>query len=148
MTTEIMPIDIGDAEYVFPAGALDYMPAYEDIPEDFREGTGEAIPWIEFQRTWFYRGLSHYFSFSPTDGVNAGKAWRQLNSIARSYAPKHEHKEAAIAYLASLWMSDLVYGEADAKREELKTVGDATIEDWSEYLDAIDQDDEIANQDD
>jgi hypothetical protein len=45
------------------------------------------------------------------EGVDGNLAFRHLSAIQRSFTPKHEHKEAAVAYLASLWFEDVDYGE-------------------------------------
>ena len=129
-----LPIEIDDVSLAFPADALDYMPAWEDIPEDFRNG---HTPWNEFQRTWFFEGLSKRFSFVPAtvDGetLNARNIYRQLVAIQSSYAPKHEHKEAAVAYLASIWMESMVYGRPKDEDSELIALGEGTLDDWLEH---------------
>jgi hypothetical protein len=41
--------------------------------------------------------------------VDGELAIRHLQVIQASFEPKHEHKEAAVAYLASLWFTDFDY---------------------------------------
>jgi len=74
------------------------MPPHKDIPREFNSDRNE---WTLWQRKWFFEGLD--VTPEPKDGIDAKKAMRHLATIQRSWMPKHEHKEAAVAYLASLW---------------------------------------------
>ncbi len=101
-----MPYPVSDVEVAFPANALDYMPSEEEceagldaLPAEEREG------WLKFQRVWFFRGLSRDAQIDLKDGVDGRMAFRHLAVIQGSFAPRHEHKEAAVAYLCSLWFS-------------------------------------------
>lgn len=96
--------EISVIDAAFPAHALDWMPAYEDIPEVFRTRS-LSNKWKQLQRDWFYHGLKSY-TFVPKPGVDVDKALRVIQAIQGSYAPKHEHKEAAVAYLLSEWFED------------------------------------------
>lgn len=131
MTIPILPVDLNDASVAFPADALDYMPKYEDIPEEFRNGTS---PWCDFQQCWFAMGLSRRFSFQPYEGVDPAKAFRQLRAIQGSFAPKHEHKVAAVGYLASLWMESVIYGHPKCEDKNLKVLGEASLDMWLDYF--------------
>lgn len=83
----------------FPAGISKLIPAYDDIPREFKTGTN---PWVKFQRQWFYGGLQKMPK--PKPGVDIQKAMRHLMAIQGRFEPKHEHKEAAVAFLASQWL--------------------------------------------
>lgn len=77
-------------------------------PRDECETALNAMPdhgrdWIEFQRQWFYEGLPADTTMDLKDGIDGNAAFRHLSAIQGSFEPKHEHKEAAVAYLASLW---------------------------------------------
>jgi len=74
------------------------MPPHKDIPREFNTDQNE---WTRWQRKWFYEGLDG--TPEPKAGIDADKAMRHLATIQRSWSPKHEHKEAAVAFLASLW---------------------------------------------
>lgn len=39
------------------------------------------------------------------DGIDGDTAVRHLRAIQGSFAPKHEHKMEAVAYLASRWFT-------------------------------------------
>ena len=103
------PQVIDDAEMAFPANALKRMPTREEIPEEFWQG---HTKWNKLASQWFFSGLKGA-EFTMVDGVDQDLALRHLGSILGRYAPKHENKEAAVAYLMSLWLSDVKY-----KREE------------------------------
>ena len=102
------PVDLSVIDTTFPARALEWMPLWEEIPEDFRTGDGEAARWHKIVHDWFYRGLDEpQFFLKP--GIDGEVAVRHLQAILGSYAPKHEHKVAAVAWLASLWFDDVEY---------------------------------------
>ena len=72
---------------------------YNDIPKEFYDMYN---PWCRWQSDWFFNGISKD-TVKVKDGINADHAWRHLYRIQSSFQPKHEHKMAAVAYLASLW---------------------------------------------
>jgi hypothetical protein len=93
------PHDVTDADCAFPARAMELMPEYSQIPDEFKRS---AHPWAQWQDEWFYRGLKQ--APTPKPGIDLRKAMRHLQVIQGSYAPKHEHKAAAVAFLASRWL--------------------------------------------
>jgi hypothetical protein len=76
----------------------DLMPAYHDIPAEFKSINNE---WSKWQSMWFFEGLEA--TPVPKEGIDAHKAMLHLAAIQRSFIPRHKHKAAAVAYLASLW---------------------------------------------
>ncbi len=46
--------------------------------------------------------------FVSKPGIDETDAKRHLKAVLGSFAPKHEHKEAACAYLMSLWFEDVI----------------------------------------
>lgn len=103
-----VPMDVTDLDIAFPANALEYMPAYEECREALRAlPAKERARWINFQQTWFFSGLPADVEFLLRDGIDGKKAIRHLRVIQGSFAPKHEHKEEAVAYLASRWFEDV-----------------------------------------
>lgn len=91
-------------DIVFPAHALDWMPAWEEIPEEFREGHTE---WNQIANSWFAHGLREDVAFYPKEGVIAEDAFNAVRATLGSYAPKHEHKIAAVAYMLSCWFKKI-----------------------------------------
>lgn len=97
------PQAVSDLRHAFPAGIKHLMPTMEEIPEEFRSGAG--TPWNRWQAEWFFSGLKS--RPTPKPGIDLDAAMRHLGTIQGSFDPKHEHKEAAVAYLASLWFEPL-----------------------------------------
>lgn len=94
--------DLDDVDMAFPSGVLAIMPDWKDIPDAFKAG---RTSWNEIVRAWFFRGLKQ-FEPKPKEGVDVQKAMRHLTAIMRSFQPKHEHKDAAVAYLLSQWFEE------------------------------------------
>lgn len=101
------PQVINDVTLAFPAHAYPLMPLYEAIPEEFKDFNRDN-KWTKFQSDWFYGGLAD-IDVDPKPGVDPQVALRHLKAIQGSYEPKHEHKVAAVAYLASLWFNEIKY---------------------------------------
>ena len=129
------PIPLDDIIIAFPASALSFMPEWDDIPKEFRDGTSQ---WCDFAYVWFNHGLSDKYSFVPAtiDGqqLDAAMIHRQLQAIMGSFAPKHEHKIATVGYLASIWMESMIYGYQDEPLEKHVALGEGTLEEWIEYF--------------
>lgn len=100
MTKFDKPMPVTDVDLAFGGKVSVLMPAYSAIPAEFRSGHGY---WCEFQSKWFFEGLDKNALPTPKEGIDRDAAMRHLAAIQRSYEPKHEHKAAAVAYLASLW---------------------------------------------
>ncbi len=100
--SDLKPKALSDLDVAFSANVRDLMPDYKEIPEDFRRG---RTKWNRFQSDWFYGGIDAS-GLIAKDGIDRNAALRHLKAINGSFEPKHEHKEAAVAYLASLWFDD------------------------------------------
>lgn len=96
------PIDVTTVDIAFPALVSHLMPEYSKIPDEFREGHSK---WNRFFSDMFYSGIKN-LNLKPREGVDKATAIRHIRCVAGSYAPEHEHKEAAVAYLMSLWFED------------------------------------------
>lgn len=107
------PREVTDVEVAFGANALDYMPPREECEAALKALPNRGREWREFQSRWFFEGLPTDTKFKPKDGIDQAAALRHLSLIQGSYAPKHEHKEAAVAYLASLWFKDVKMPKRD-----------------------------------
>jgi hypothetical protein len=94
-----MPQEISDVEVAFPAHAKRLMPPYESIPESYKMGDGWGA---KLFRDMFYFGLKTV-SFVPKEGIDSKTAFRNIRAVCGSFEPKHEHKEAAVAYMFELW---------------------------------------------
>jgi len=98
------PRDMSTLEMVFPASVLHLMPPYEAIPIEFKRWPGNT-KWSRLTSDLFYFGVSK-LELLVREGVDEKAAMRTLRAILGSFEPKHEHKEAAVAYLMSLWFED------------------------------------------
>lgn len=108
------PQEVSNALSVFPGDVRHLMPAMEEIPSEFK---GSSNPWVKFQSKWFFFGLGDMEGVILADGVDGDLAFRHLGCIQGSYQPKHEHKEAAVAYLASRWFKEVIWkGSGDDDR--------------------------------
>lgn len=77
---------------------MEILPPYSEIPDEFKRGSN---PWAEWQGEWFYSGLKKLPT--PKAGIDLDLAMKNLACVQGSFEPKHEHKQAGVAYLASLW---------------------------------------------
>jgi hypothetical protein len=89
------------------------LPAMSEIPPEFRVLHG-GNKWLAMQQQWFFRGICAH-GLKPKEGVSKDDAIAHLSMIQESFAPQHEHKKAAVAYLASLWFTE------DSTWEPIKT---------------------------
>jgi len=99
------PKTVPDVQFAFPANIIGTLiPEWDDLPDEFRN------------RTSGYEELAGHACFNNVEfrsdflleGIDIELANRQLNAIIRSFQPKHQHKEAAIAYLLSLWLTPTI----------------------------------------
>lgn len=99
------PVEIDDAMVVFPAGVGKLMPKMSEIPERFHIFGPKKTPENDFVGRWFFghRGGASKSEWKAKPGIDERAAWRHLAAIVGSFEPKHEHKEAAVAYLLSEW---------------------------------------------
>lgn len=100
MSKSYKPIPVSRADVVFGGKVDKILPRWSDIPDEFKRGTS---PWCAWQGAWFFKGLKRYPV--PKEGIDLGMAMANLGAVQGSFQPKHEHKEAGVAFLASLWFS-------------------------------------------
>jgi hypothetical protein len=93
------PVRVDGASAALGGDMAKLLPPWESIPETFRRLDSE--PWGVLAAQWFFFGLKGKFVAKP--GIELPVAVAHLSAILRSWAPKHEHKEAGVAYLMSLW---------------------------------------------
>ena len=103
----LTPLAVDDVTMAFPGSIRHLMPAWDKIPEEFRDYNAHG-KWNGVFSDMFYSGAKS-LKFSPKEGIDTATAWRHIRCIMGSYEPKHEHKEAACAYLMSLWFEDITY---------------------------------------
>jgi hypothetical protein len=79
---------------------------------DMNKNQNRPTKWNKVQSEWFYNGLPEGTQLVAVEGVDAAQAIGHLKAIQCSFEPKHEHKSAGVAYLMSLWFSDIITPEA------------------------------------
>ena len=97
------PIIVDQVNYAFPAHVIGILiPEWQDLPEQFRDGNSG------------FEELASHACFNCVElkpevvrvDVDLSAANRQLSAVSRSFEPAHQHKEAALAYLLSLWLRE------------------------------------------
>lgn len=94
------PIEITRLDIAFGGKAMEILPAYKDTPEEFKQMGNR---WNKFISQWFYNGLDKSEYPTAKDGVDLNQALLNIKACLVDFRPKHEHKIAGAAYLASQW---------------------------------------------
>lgn len=104
------PRKIPAAQRAFPADVIGtLLPLWDDIPEEFRsDWTGQhGNEWTLFVNRLFGLGWPLDREVLRRDDVDPEIAYQHLDTILRSYQPKHEHKIAGVAWLMSRWFLEI-----------------------------------------
>lgn len=106
--TELKPKEnISQALMVFPGSVEDMLPPADSIPDEFHYHSNGA--WNNFINTWIFNTSKlKDATFIPTGVASAEQAYKHISCILRSFQPKYEYKEAACAYLCSIWFKDVI----------------------------------------
>jgi hypothetical protein len=99
--------EVNRADMAF--GNIKHMPKYETIPPEFKRHNGND--YVKAVSSWFFSGAKGHpngitigdHTFVAKPGVEAGKALAAIKAVLSSFEPKHEHKEAACAFMLSEW---------------------------------------------
>jgi len=94
------PIEVTNLDIAFGGKAMKILPAYSAIPGDFKR---ESNKWNSFISRWFFNGLSKNDWPKPKPEVSGKLAMLNIQACLADFEPKHEHKIAGAAYLASQW---------------------------------------------
>lgn len=97
--------EVTGADMVFGGDMKKLLPDYNTIPEQFKNGNTK---WNQVFSDWFYCGMKNCV-WVPKPGIDISKALRHIRAIMCSFDPKHEHKEAGVAYLLSEFFEDVTY---------------------------------------
>ena len=89
-------------------GAVDHLPAYHSLPDDFRR---MRSPFCDAVSMWFFKGAKPAangididgVTYTAKEGIDASAALRAIGAALRSFAPKHEHKIAGCGYMLAQW---------------------------------------------
>lgn len=77
------------------------LPLWDDIPKSYKENWRGGSP----AEKWFHYSNKNWV-FTPRDGIDLGKALRQLTCVLRSLDPEFEYKIAG-----AWWLIDLFFVE-------------------------------------
>jgi len=90
------PVEVSDVDLAFGAGVIGkFMPEWPEIPKRLKSRTNAN----GIVSTWFFNGLDPKTVFHTKEGIDFKMAIRQIRACMRSFDPKHEHKEAGVAFL-------------------------------------------------
>lgn len=93
------PVEITDLDMAFGGKAMKILPPYSSIPEDFKSDSNK---FNRFVSGWFYKGLLS--KPRSVEGIDLNLALGNIKACLVDFQPKHEHKIAGSAYLASQWL--------------------------------------------
>ena len=91
-----------------PKDLKEYLPAWEEIPQEFKDERVEVKKWIQIVNDWFFSGM-HNLVATPKVGIEKNIAIRHIKIILGSFEPSHEHKTAGVAWLLSMWFDVFEY---------------------------------------
>lgn len=100
-----MPLPVSGRDLAFPTSVAKHLPPWDSIPDEFKGLSGK---WNQLVTDWFFLGIK-LVKVDPKPGIDAEAALRHIKYCLGSFEPKHEHKEAGVAYLLSLWFEDIQY---------------------------------------
>jgi hypothetical protein len=93
------PADVDALDAAFPASVKHLMPPFSEIRE-----WDMAAKWSNrLFNDWFFWGIESTDGLVPKEGIEKPKALRHIRTVMSSFDPKHEHKEAACAFLFDKW---------------------------------------------
>lgn len=92
-----VPVEVDDLTVAFPANVVGtLLPPWDDIPEEFKR---HSHPRAKQASMLFFEGGRVEWR----EGVDKSAARRQVQACLGSFEPKHEHKEAGVAWLLDMW---------------------------------------------
>ncbi|ASN68815.1 hypothetical protein 7AX3_73 [uncultured Caudovirales phage] len=94
------PIEVTQLDIAFGGKAMKILPAYSSIPSEFKKDSNK---WSQLVSKWFFGGLNKSEWPKAKDGINWNLAMLNIQACLSCFEPKHEHKIAGAAYLASQW---------------------------------------------
>lgn len=108
------PQIIDQVTFAFPAKVEHLMPDNKKYPEyqKYLDNWRDDTWGFKLFNDWFYPPGITDLKLWPKEGINPEEAIRHIQTIMRSFEPKHEHKTAACAFLFELW-----FDKAEWKRK-------------------------------
>lgn len=104
------PIQIDGVAVAFGvSNAVDYLPAWKELPEDFRHEKGAAKKWLHIVDDLFFYGAKDIRCTIKDATISQTDILRHIRMLLQSFELSHEHKTSGVAYLLSLWCDDITY---------------------------------------
>lgn len=75
----MLPKEIDNVTFAFPAGIKELLPDVRKIPREFQDGP-EFKKWFDFQGVWFYQGLKN-LEVTCKPGIDRRLALRHLGGM-------------------------------------------------------------------
>ena len=123
------PREVDDVMLAFSSSPIsDFLPAWDELPEDFRTHWHSGNPWTEVVSQWFYKGLPGDTEIQAKPGIDKRTAIRHIAATIGSWAPKHEHKMAGCGYLLSLWFDRFGDATTEARDSAPGSLRDADVD--------------------
>ncbi len=94
------PIEVTQLDIAFGGKAMKILPSYSSIPEEFKKSDNKWNQWVS---KWFFGGLNKDDWLKAKEGIEWKPAMLNIQACLSCFEPKHEHKIAGAAYLASQW---------------------------------------------
>lgn len=92
-----VPKEVTDVDLAFGGRTDELLPPVEEIPTEFFDDNNL---WSKQIFKWFYYGAKS-FSVEGKKDIDEVEGIRHIAAILKSFKPKHEHKMAGCAFLAS-----------------------------------------------
>ncbi|KAG1454112.1 hypothetical protein G6F57_015579 [Rhizopus arrhizus] len=100
--------ELSDVDMAF--GTTQGLPAYDRIPVEFRDSRTQ---WNNLVSKIFFTGVKG-LQFTAHPGVDGNAAYKHVRALLASWEPKHEHKEAGVAYLMSQYFKSATWDGGSA----------------------------------
>lgn len=113
--SEMKPVQVSRIDLAFGGDMEKLLPDYKSIPLQYRDS--RAGKWSQLYIDWMFRGIKK-IEITPKEGIDKSVAMNHLGAIMASFQPSSEHKEAAVAYLASLWFEDIKYEVVEKEKND------------------------------
>jgi hypothetical protein len=98
------PKPVTDLDLAFPSHVIgSYLPLEKDIPKEFWKCHNTFNEMSES----IFLGTTANWGFQLNQGIDLEMFKRHIKTCLGSFEPKHEHKIAGVAYLLSLWCSEV-----------------------------------------
>lgn len=110
---EIHPKKLDGPSIAFPTTVDGFIPEYCDIPEEFKRG---HTPQNKLFNRMFCAGVRVSF-LKEKPGINRKDALNHIRYVSRSFEPKHERKEAGVAFLIAEWFEPFTVEEMEAAQK-------------------------------